>query len=72
MMSLLGFLDIPGGDRIRSNRSRKVGKHVGIIERQVTRRGFKSHLLKRSNAPLEIAKLILTYGRMIQIDGSVV
>ena len=52
MMSTLGFLDIPGGDRIRSNTFRNVEKHVGIIERQVTKEGIRESLIEEIKSTL--------------------
>jgi hypothetical protein len=57
MMSLLGFLDIPGGDRIRSNTFRKVEKHVGIIERQVTKEGIRESLIEEIKCTLTDSKI---------------
>jgi hypothetical protein len=57
MMSLLGFLDISGGDRIRSNTFRKVEKHVGIIEQQVTKEGIRESLIEEIKCTLRDSKI---------------
>jgi hypothetical protein len=57
MMSLLGFLDIPGGDRIRSNTFRKVEKHLGIIEWQVTKEGIQESLIEEIKCTLRDSKI---------------